>query len=477
MKALSSKTSLAIVALVAAACSGADGERGDPGAPGAPPPGGPDGTARLVVPGKGALDREIEVVVSGSGTSFSNSTPLDFGPGVTVVSKQLVSTTSILAKIKIEKSAALGPRDVVVGGLTASKAFNVIAAITVKPGAGAEQGGVGQVELENQDQAAFDTDAFRVTAAGLVDFGAFARNAFAGEGMLLVPPLAPLGKVQVAAENLDAKGETRLSFFSAADALDVTARAATTIALGTPRNAEAFAGALGSKLYKVTTAANQNAILDLTMHVGAQDKSVLTAVLWGAGGKADDMLGRADAVEQTIFGPFPKDPPYDLHYAIPIASGAAKDFYLSVIDGSGESGAKFDLRPTTTPATVLTEGAAAHDTEATAEPLAIAAPGAGHLLQGSITDDKFDWYKMTVLQDELVDIALDTAATLNAGVYKAGEGFLAVASGGPKNAASARTEALDAGEYLVAVARGTSDPTKTTKGPYTLAIRRIAPLP
>lgn len=463
-----SLSSLPLVALaLLAACSGDPGEKGDTGVPGQNAPATSEPQARFVVPNKGVLDREIDVVVSGAATKFDANTSVDFGAGITVVSKALISPTSLGVKIKIDKGAALGARDVKVGDLTAAKAFEVKPGITVKTTSSAQQGGIGALEVENLDDRAFDANAFQIAAAGLVPFGAQTTGPFGAQGLVLVPPLAATGKLQVSADNLDSAGKPRLSFFSAPGVFDVVARSATTLAMGTAKNNETFAAATESKLYKVSTPANANAIVSLTMRVLDGQLTALSTVLWGAGGKAADLLGRHEAVEQTIFGPFPKEAPYELVITLPVLSGPAKDYFLTALDLSGESNTKFNLFPAQVTATIVDEAAGAHDAQASAQDLAVAPAGSGILLRGEISDAKLDWYKFTVAAGESIEIGLDAAAGGQAGVND-GTDFLVVTESGKNLVGNGTvTAALQAGEHFIAVAG--------EKGKYTLAVKRIAP--
>jgi len=462
-----SLSSLSLVSLaVFAACSGDPGEKGDTGAPGAAATNN-EPQARFVVPNKGVLDRELDIVVSGSATKFDQSTAVELGEGITVVSKNVISPTSLGVKIKIEKTAALGPRDVKIGGLVAAKAFEVKAGISVKATGSAQQGGLGVVEVENLDDRAFDANAFQIAATGLLPFGAQTTGPFGAQGLVLVPPLAAPGKLQISADNLDSEGKPRLSFFSAPGVLDVVARGSTALAAGTPKNSESFANAAESKLYKVSTPANANAIVSLSMHVAEGQLTALSTVLWGAGGKAEDLLARHEAVEQTIFGPFPKEAPYDLVITFPCVSGPAKDYFLTALDLSGESNTKFNLVPTQVTATFVDEAAGVHDAQASAQDLAVAAAGAGILLRGEITDTKLDWYKFTVAAGEKIEIGLDTPGAGQAGVNDGAE-FVAITEAGKQLVGNgAVTGALTAGEHFIAVAGD--------KGKYTLAVKRIAP--
>lgn len=462
-----SLSSLPLLSLVlVAACSGDPGEKGDTGTPGTPATGN-EPQARFVVPNKGVLDRELDIVVSGSATKFDQSTTVELGEGITVVSKTVISPTSLGVKIKIEKTAALGPRDIKVGGLTAAKAFEVKAGISVKATGSAQQGGLGIVEVENLDDRAFDANAFQITATGLLPFGAQTTGPFGAQGLVLVPPLTAAGKLQISADNLDSEGKPRLSFFSAPGVLDVVARGSTAVAIGAPKNNESFANAAESKLYKVSTPANANAIVSLTMHVNDGQLTALSTVLWGAGGKAEDLLARHEAVEQTIFGPFPKEAPYDLVITFPVVSGAAKDYFLTALDLSGESNTKFNLVPTQVTATLVDEAAGVHDAQASAQDLAVAPVGAGILLRGEITDTKLDWYKFTVAAGEKIEIGLDTPGAGQAGVNDGTEFLIVTEAGKQLFGNGAVTGALTAGEHFIAVAGD--------KGKYTLAVKRIAP--
>ncbi len=245
------------IAALLVACGGADGLPGAAGKDGAPGAAGAAGaagkagesakvepTVNFVTPSKAVLDRELEVVVSGSGTKFAAGAKLDFGAGITVSDVRVVSPTSLAAKLKIAPTAALGLRDVTVDGQKIEKAFAVIPAISVVAVGKIEQGGVAQLAIQNNDPAnPFDKDNFKVTAPELVDFGIAPDSNLFASGAVLVPPLAA-ASATVSAANVDSKGNPRTSFVGDPNDVKVVPRTPTTVA----SNAAAAPIALGADL-------------------------------------------------------------------------------------------------------------------------------------------------------------------------------------------------------------------------------------
>src|SRR5215472_10216814 len=124
---------LALWAAIACSTNGGNGSNGTAGPTG---PQGPPGTSVTptlvgVTPRAILLDREVDVVVAGDATSFTGSELPDFGPGVAVSAVAAQSPTALSAHLKVDKSAAVGPRDFHVGPLTATKAVVVSPAIDV----------------------------------------------------------------------------------------------------------------------------------------------------------------------------------------------------------------------------------------------------------------------------------------------------------------------------------------------------------
>lgn len=463
------------VALIAlSACSGEDGKDGAAGAPGKDGVGADPSkaTANAVSPPIGFLGRELDVYLGFDGSKFDAAAKpaVDFGQGVKVGDVKVVSGTLLKAHLTIDPSAPLGPKDVKVGDLVAQGAFEVKASLELELPGPAEQGGLGVALLNNVDSAVFDTGqgGFAGSTDNLVSISASALGPYAAQAMFLVPPKAS-GKMQYAAANLDAAGKPFLNFYSAGDAIEITPRAPTALAFGTPKAGEAFTTAYGSKLYNFATPANKTTIVSFLMHVADTDTTALSASLFGDGGTAKDLVARLDAVEDGIFGPQPKQPPYDHAVVIPVESGAAKSYFLSVADTSGDKANKFDLAPTTTAATIVNEAAAAHDTAATAQAITLPAAGAGLLLKGKVADQKkVYYYKFTVAADERIEVAFQAATDGIVGLGKPKDTDAAFVSVAPQGKLTATVNAkgdLPAGPAFLAVAGA--------PGTYTVSIRRL----
>lgn len=462
-------------------CAGADGKDGTAGGNGENGQQGKDGnptkaSPNALSPAVGFLGREIEVHLGFDGTSFDAANPpkVEFGAGIKVQDVKVASATLLKVKVLIDRTAAPGPKDVTIGEVVAKGAFEVKPSLKLDEAVPAEQGGLGAVLISNLDTAVFDTNqgGFAGVADGLVPFSTSASGPYAAQAIFLVPPMAS-GNIQYAAANLDAVGEPALMFYSAVDAIKLKTRAPTTLAFGTPKPAEAFTGAFGSKLYKFSTPANKMSIVSFAMHV-EEGTTSLGATLFGAGGTAKDVLARLDAVEDSIFGPMPKEAPYDHNVVLPLDSQAAKDYFLSIVDTSGDKANKFDLTPITVDAALLTEAAAAHETVATAQALTIVtAANGGNILKGEVKDEKALYYfKTTVAANERLEVGLDAPAGGLVGIGKPNAtdatkaSFVAVAPEGKLTAAMNAAGDLPAGTAYIAVAG--------LKGKYTLSIRRLA---
>lgn len=474
--------SATMAALFVAAC-GADGATGPQGEQG---PAGPPGTnttnddatnpsTNAVTPASGFLGRELDVQIGLTGGELNAAPKVDFGKGITVTDVKLASPTLVTAHIAIASNAEAGAHDVIVGELVAKGAFKVSPSLDVTEAVKAQQGGLGAYLINNLDSFVFDTTdgAFLIDAGeGLLTYSAGATGAYAAQGIFLAPPLAKTGGFQLAAHNLDATGSPAISFFGNPDGPKVTAREPEALTLGTPKNGETFAAAWGSKLYKLSTAADSSSVLVFNMHVETGEETSLNGILWGSGGTAKDLLALVQGVDN--YG-FPLDPPYDINISLPV-TGAARSFFFSAIDVSGASGTKFNFAPVAVPATLVPEGTDAHGTEATAQVFAAAAPGAANLITGEVTDDKRDWYKLTVAADEIVELSIDSgAANLDAVVRAAGgTKDLAWATGGIAGKYTLQpTDPLAAGDYFISVGAALGETTSLT-GKYTVGVRRIA---
>ncbi len=366
-----------------AACSGSDGAKGDKGDPGAAGTGGAgsvDPSAGLVVPHVGLLDRETDVVVTADALKLDAQTQLDFGAGVTVSNIQVASSSTVLAHLKIDAAAAVGPRDVKITAsgttVTGAKSFEVLPPLDVKVSDGsAEQGGIVVVDVVNRDTTAFDTaqGSFVLLGDGLNPLGG-SVTATNAQQLLLVDPLGKVGDQQLTAANIDQAGKPAATFLSASDALKVAARAPTGLTSGTALGAESFAGGYATKMYKISApapGATAASIVSVVFKTTATDKT--NPIIWAmpSSGKMSDLVMTVQPAQANpLFGTPGDVPPYTLPVVLPIpANGAATDLYLVALDLGSGSGNKFSIEPTVVAAKSVTEQNTAHATKAAAQPL------------------------------------------------------------------------------------------------------------
>jgi len=73
----------------------------------------------------------INVTISSAVTSFSNSSTIDLGAGITVTNIAATNATTLTATLSIAANAATGARDLTVDGLTLPGAFTVTLPVSV----------------------------------------------------------------------------------------------------------------------------------------------------------------------------------------------------------------------------------------------------------------------------------------------------------------------------------------------------------
>ncbi|MBX3223689.1 MAG: hypothetical protein KF795_24465 [Labilithrix sp.] len=483
---------LVAAALAAQACGGSDGvpgtdgKDGPAGKPGESAPG-DESSLGLVTPSKGILDREVEVSIGGNGTHFDGDAKPTFGPGIEVVEVTTSTPSLITAKIRIAKDAAIGPRTVTIGTLTAEKAFTVIPAINVVGAGGkaeVEQGGLIQFAIENNDSRAFDPNAFQLEAGDLLDLGSQASGPQAATGFVLAAPLAKAGASQVSVSNLDASGKPRVSFLSASDALKVKARAANPFNLGAGTD-EAFASPTDTKLFKLTSPASEAAIVDYRIEVAAGGTAVPVAFVFGTGGGKDDRVGQVLPGRNQFTGGF-NPPPYDLRVALPIPAGAAAtDHYVVVADLGGTAGSTAKVTATRSAAMVANESASAHGMDAP-QLVGAVTGSSGQVLSANLASaTEVDAYKFTVDADARLQISVTSDADLEViltknptvledpqGTPAANRQVLGYLYPGKQFAAQrALTAAVGTGEVYAVVLSDSQGTVKT--GKYTLGMRKL----
>ena len=112
-------------------------------------------TANGVFPAAGYSGRVLRVEVTGDSTSWSASTTMSFGAGITVGTISVASPTDLFAEITIAATAAVGMHDVTVTDgtsvTTLSKAFEVDSPIIMQTGGNVAQGSVARFAIRQLD--------------------------------------------------------------------------------------------------------------------------------------------------------------------------------------------------------------------------------------------------------------------------------------------------------------------------------------
>jgi len=133
------------------------GEKGEKGDPGVSPP-----SITAVFPRSVAVGLEAQILISGTGTSWTDGTQVQFGPDVMVVKTKAASATALIVDIEVAPSAMPGTRDITVSSAGVSQhfrgAFNVLPLITMTASGRGARGSVVTVTVTHNDPAfEFDT--------------------------------------------------------------------------------------------------------------------------------------------------------------------------------------------------------------------------------------------------------------------------------------------------------------------------------
>lgn len=264
-----------VVGLVACvACGsgseGAVGADGKPGAAGASGPDGksaeaPTGSISLIAPRSAVLAGEVEVTVNVDGLALDPAATLSFGAGVKVTEVTLAGKHALRAVLTIDEAAAVGPRDVVLTSgkatLTATQGFQVAASLGVTVSGGkAEQGGLVQLDLKNNDAEWFDPESFEVYGQLKATDGAFVtfRTDYLGprDGrvVMLADPALRVGPMALEGSNLPGDASAPV-YLSGPGALTVAARAPEVLAAA--ELTKVLAQPFATSLLKYTTGANK----------------------------------------------------------------------------------------------------------------------------------------------------------------------------------------------------------------------------
>lgn len=263
---------------------GDSGERGDPGMggvkgdPGQVPPSLQVVTPPMLFAGRGAL-----IQVGGVGTGFSAAATVDFGdPGIVVQKIELGSSSNLRVTVQVALTAKLGAHDLTVttpaapaggqgpeqvklkGGFAVLASLANVAPLGMMTGPTAAQGSLVKVGVRNLDYrdnpfwtATHLSGSF--TQVGTVTDFTIARLSALG----LVDALAPPGPLPTQVTNLGQLDQTLDYIADAADpaAVQVTARPPTVLTAGVTRTGETLADNYATNLYKLTTTADNQALL------------------------------------------------------------------------------------------------------------------------------------------------------------------------------------------------------------------------
>lgn len=289
-----------ILACVLVACSGTDGTPGEKGAVGDKGAvGGPGANGKatepsisLVSPRAAILNGVATVEITVDGTDVPSSSTVAFGAGIKVT-KTTFRKRVITAEIEVDAAATPGLRDIVVetgsAKLTFAQGFLVAPAIGVKVSGGkVEQGGIVQLELQNNDAEYFDADNFSIFPSKPDALFAPLAYPFIGpkdaRAILLVDPGAAVGSVGIIGTNYPDETNPP-AYVGDTKALTITARTPET--LGATEVSKVIATPFQSFLFKYSTAVNKLNVVTIAPNTAAL---VPFAASLGSTGKLDDIL-------------------------------------------------------------------------------------------------------------------------------------------------------------------------------------------
>jgi hypothetical protein len=347
-----------------------------------------------IEPSTAFLARQSHVTISGYATSWTSTTTVDFGAGITVANVHAASPTAIEADITIAATAPLGPRDVVVTDGTTKETYSQ--GVTIAPPAtmtlqgSLAQGSILFVNLELQDQSTpFDTTGSTDPLSGETTYTNL--NFAVPNGVTPLIETATSNNVQilltvdtdatVGAADLDLLsgpvGVTTDAEFPVPGGLTVTAQTAT--ALGASPATGNVKSAYASALYSYAPSASLS-IVDITASSSVSGANAGFALLPKSGHFAD-LVGFYQASDGTSTA------------ATATELTSSTDIYYAIYwDNSGTTGA-YTLGATGTPP-AATHATTAADGSKTGAIVATALP---FVLTGGdfTTATSADWVQVT----------------------------------------------------------------------------------
>ena len=358
---------------------GEKGQKGEPGTAGTEgKPGTLDPSISAVAPGKAFLRRAIDVAISGSGTNWSQSATVDFGPNIKVEKVTVASPSALVASVTVDETAAVGPRDVSVTDgksmVTFKGAFKIEAPITVTANEGLiAQGSIFFARVDQKDV----TTPFDISGAGdgypnLVVTTASGVSASVSDAQPYGLRLLGFADVNAQVGDIDLRVASGLKGSEieslAPKAVKVNARTPIPLVAGMPATGT-LAGAYDLALYEIATP-TKGKLLTLSV---APTKSTMGAApgiaLLPASGKFDDIISFGDST----------------------AIVATQEKYYAVIwDNTGTKGYAFKLSG----ALVDSDDKEPNDKKAQAQAVAALPATLKNLALSTPTDE--DWFAVTV---------------------------------------------------------------------------------
>jgi hypothetical protein len=268
----------------------------------------PPATIGGVTPSRAFLARHQEVLIHGSASSWGPTTQVDLGPGITVTNLSVPASDLIAVDFGVDRSAALGPRDVTVldadgGTVVGAGALTIASPIAVAFDGTLAQGSIVVAHVTVVDpsipldttftQDPFGNETFTNLAPVLpAGFSATVLTATTSEAdveIFIDEATTGTGDFDLVSGPPQAAGDTD---FPLPSAFSVAARAPIALLPGTPASASIDAK-YGTALFAYTPPSAALAILDFSASSTASAADPAVILLPASGAWVDQLTGGA----------------------------------------------------------------------------------------------------------------------------------------------------------------------------------------
>lgn len=257
--------------------------------------GGGDSELLAAIPDTGFAGRTTDVVLVANDTGWGADTTADFGEGVTVNSVEVLGDGAMVANITLADDAALGPRDISVGGEMLEAGFTVASAFQIETQGTIAQGSLAVISITNLDVA----NPFDITTTGdgfftPIEYVNFSATMADGHDTL-INFVEPYSAELIILTDVDAaEGPAMVDVASGPSGeevhtlgeVTVSARSATVLSAGTPATGT-ISTAFDSVLYELTPA--QFSLLSFALTTTSETAAPAVALL-PASGSFDDLI-------------------------------------------------------------------------------------------------------------------------------------------------------------------------------------------